>query len=871
MSQKWTRSKQWDDRNIPPALWPVKFLLRAFSSIPLAVSLLTCVALYGTLASVPVGLIALAPTYIVYGLTLLAAIALGAAVPTRLIVLGLRKLRAAPGLRFAAGLLCLLILTAGAAWVWRLWVWPAVNYDTAIGHGLRFFASFVEHNKSTTVRRLRSMEMSELEFYGWWPLKVILLAFVANLITATVRRIEFTFHNIGVLTVHTGIVTIALGSVWYQRLKEEGDVLLMAGPVSAEGIPAPGPIETGFFDNTRVSLWANMGGGRSEQWQQRPLIGLPRYHDYNLGAVSPGPVAPSSSGSDTNDALNISVADPGDGGGGRSIVDLDVYFRVVGYGAYVDLEPTWVAAAEDGEPLRQIEFVRQGAPAGQKPPRLPFLPTRPDARINSLGGLLAVEYTRGMSETRWSDLRAAIDPGRPGRPTMHALVIEVPGQKVVQAYAVEPGTVIAVGDTGYIVEVKELLPQPPFPIVTPGYQGAQSSVAVIRVTPPRAGADARPFDRYVYHRFPEITQDILEEKNDRGMPKRRNADPGIRIGYIDASVAQVYFDEAAGPRDSNDPIVRAIVRPAGGQARVIENLRTGSSVQVAPEAFLRLGDRWDHAVRVEHPEQVPEAQRDNKLLGTHQHAAIAVEVTSQRAPGWRSPLWLPFTQYLLADPNLLRSVQLPDGRRVTMGFGRVRRALPGIALELADFSMSPYPGSEIPQDYRSDVLVIRTSDPSPPEARYTSLNDPLLVRVPFRANPGAPWIANAIAWAVGHIAPTQYKFSQAGWDQRGWTQTKHMADAGQLKRPFANFTILGVGNNPGIYVIASGAVMMSVGIPWAFYVKPLLVKARKRKIQRQVAAGEFVPRGGAMMNGVRAAHAAPLVNPPGQRSAGAKK
>jgi len=65
---------------------------------------------------------------------------------------------------------------------------------------------------------------------------------------------------------------------------------------------------------------------------------------------------------------------------------------------------------------------------------------------------------------------------------------------------------------------------------------------------------------------------------------------------------------------------------------------------------------------------------------------------------------------------------------------------------------------------------------------------------------------------------------------------------GRLKRPFARFTILGVGNNPGIYIIATGAVMMSVGIPWAFYVKPWLVRRKKKQIQDQLARGEYVAK-----------------------------
>ena len=56
MSAKWIRSKQWDDEHIPGWAWPVRFVLRAFSSITLAVTLLGCVVVYAILASIPIGL-----------------------------------------------------------------------------------------------------------------------------------------------------------------------------------------------------------------------------------------------------------------------------------------------------------------------------------------------------------------------------------------------------------------------------------------------------------------------------------------------------------------------------------------------------------------------------------------------------------------------------------------------------------------------------------------------------------------------------------------------------------------------------------------------------------------------------------------------
>jgi hypothetical protein len=63
-----------------------------------------------------------------------------------------------------------------------------------------------------------------------------------------------------------------------------------------------------------------------------------------------------------------------------------------------------------------------------------------------------------------------------------------------------------------------------------------------------------------------------------------------------------------------------------------------------------------------------------------------------------------------------------------------------------------------------------------------------------------------------------------------------MADRGQVRRPFASFTILGVGNNPGIHIIALGGILMSVGIPWAFYVKPWILRRRRDRLRASLGA-----------------------------------
>lgn len=861
MSAKWIRSKQWDDRHLTGALWPVKFLVRTFSEIPTAIVLLLLVVIYGIMASIPVGLIAIIPTKLFYGATFLAALCVGAVLPVWLITRAMRGRGVGKPVRFVTAFVGLALLAALSVAAWQMWVWPAIRFDPLTGKGVRFFAEFIARYQAVQARRLPGMEMSELEFYSWWPLRVVLLLFVVNLVVATVRRIEFSFPYIGVLMVHTGIVTIALGSVYYAAHKQEGDMILLAGGVDDSGTPAPGPAQPGFYDNTQTALWVTQDPVRG--WEQRRLEHVPRYNDYNLDVIGRAEPLPAQAGA--FGPLNIQVPQPPHDPAAPGVVDPSLRFRIVGYAAYADLAQQWVpgsgAPGGAGVATRTVEawITDPNAPATipkDRPAKVwTFLPDVPAERLDSMD-VLAVEYTRGMDEKRWTALRAKLPAPTAHMPAIaHALVVEVPGvgggSGFRAVYPAQPGQQIAVGDTGYTITVREVMDRPPFPIVTKGYQGATSSVAVVSVLPPPAppvppatAVTPRPaFERWIYHRFPEIAQDLLNDAasgdGQGGMGGRRAADPGIRIDLVDASMIQVYLDERA------DGTVRSLVRLPGAEAVVAEDLKVGESVQVAPSLKLKLAERTENARRVEVPVPVAPEMQDKQRIGNHQASAAAVEVSD--ASGVLSIVWVPFTQYLGVGSDGERIVQLGDGKAVRLAFGRVfHEFVPKMSVRLLDFEMTPYPHSDVPQNYASKVLVSGMfgggGTPNQME-RMTSLNEPLLVRMDFQGRDDLPQPARAVVNGIGRLAslvvPNQYKFSQAGWDQAGWRETAAAVQAGELKRPFARFTILGVGNNPGIYIIAAGAIMMSVGIPWAFYLKPWIMKRRKRKIQEQVARGEW--------------------------------
>src|SRR5690606_36765834 len=123
----------------------------------------------------------------------------------------------------------------------------------------------------------------------------------------------------------------------------------------------------------------------------------------------------------------------------------------------------------------------------------------------------------------------------------HALAITLPGETMPTVVPVTEGLSFDWGGLGF--EVEQLLPEPPFPIITEGYQDASSSVAIVKIT---SGDDA--ITRWVYSTFPEISQDLREgeregEQQD-GRPNREAADESlVRVRYLDLTRMHVVFDD----------------------------------------------------------------------------------------------------------------------------------------------------------------------------------------------------------------------------------------------------------------------------------------------------------------------------------------
>ncbi len=71
-----------------------------------------------------------------------------------------------------------------------------------------------------------AVELTEMEVFRHWIFTLLISLFTVCLVTATLVRIPFKLVNLGVLTVHTGLLLLVGGSLYYFGTKVEGNVLL---------------------------------------------------------------------------------------------------------------------------------------------------------------------------------------------------------------------------------------------------------------------------------------------------------------------------------------------------------------------------------------------------------------------------------------------------------------------------------------------------------------------------------------------------------------------------------------------------------------------------------------------------------------------
>lgn len=91
------------------------------------------------------------------------------------------------------------------------------------------------------VRQLPFLEMTEFDWFHWWPFQVLIFSLCTILTLTTIRRIPLRLVNAGVWMIHSGIIILCLGSYYYFGTKIEGDAPVFRRSVSIHvpNVPTP--------------------------------------------------------------------------------------------------------------------------------------------------------------------------------------------------------------------------------------------------------------------------------------------------------------------------------------------------------------------------------------------------------------------------------------------------------------------------------------------------------------------------------------------------------------------------------------------------------------------------------------------------------
>jgi cytochrome c-type biogenesis protein CcsB len=739
------------------------------------------------------------------------------------------------------------------------------------------------------LRQWRPFEMTEFEWFHWWPFDLMIGLLAANIVVTTLRRIPFKPVNFGVWMIHAGVIVLIVGSFIYFNAKVEGDApvarrkiaLAMAdGSDTVEMLASPGAkasvgtgtsrydvevvsidpsweILTGddagsraysvtlmvqspsrqfmrqlvdgkpeytedliltsdpqqpmkrarkelgapivddaivmsmgyesqgwfYLRNDLVKSWAVYVRRPGESaWVERRVSGLPLYNDYiaDRAHVFEAPGAPPL----PIDPIDVPVPPTAEGDPFP-----DVTFRLTGFLRYAQTRSRLVSGASTS-PLNPVATVEMTGPEGQK-----------ESFTLAAFDPASADGTEGILRLRWAPDEASFErmiapPTLSIRIPEAAIDTRISLRDVKEPEADGQPAWRALGGEGTewawrLVAVQEDLPV-----------GARAaSVAVVEFRTPRGTIRRWVFDD------PALTRDV---------PSDGGADPMHGGGPVppDASI------EAAFAPGSGRALVTLIAGPETDRLRLVSSVLPGEprvqAVTVGQPLTLPAGlsmrvASFDARAIVEtRPFVVPKSQR------VRDARELFAQVRLQ-APDGRSQ-WLEYSPYPFDDqrfalrrhPYRPMTVTLGDGRQVEVMFSRQRLPLPEpVALET--FELATHIGG-----YTGDATTIRD---------YTSM-------LRFQDSGTGSWTAPVQVSVNDPVERKGLWYFQAQWDPPDGARFE-----GDRASMGLNYTVLGVGNREGVYIQLAGCVLATLGMIYAFYVKPMIRRRARAAVMKSMPGG----------------------------------
>ncbi len=703
------------------------------------------------------------------------------------------------------------------------------------------------------LREMRGFEMTEFEWFHWWPFKWLVAVLCLNMSIVTVRKIKLNILTAGVWTIHWGVIVMVLGCMVYFSQKIEGDVLVSrraveirtAGgePISMVVTPS-NSVTVGDTSYTITDInpsWELLSGddvgkvaytvtisvqGPDKSFLRQLIAGYPEYTEDII--QSDDPKQPMSRAKNVlgtplvDESLQISLK-----------YDAKDKFFVTQSGAIylrelsADGTPRspWIERPVDNLP-RFNDYIAGYDDVWLVENRTPELYPLSIKVQPSLGDPVETDFIVN-SYLRYAYMKSQVAVGGEELfPT--AWVTLKKGEEAVQSvelYALDPNSSTAdsklmtfkwvsnedelanleqslapaikatVGDklytldlvaneefqqienTEYFFKIKSLQNNL-------NISGVMVSLAIIEL---RRGDET--WERWVFD-TPSMNRDVIEGEQHNNSGKTF-VDENIKMTY---SAGGPTITIVGGLEDSAYRLLTTI----NGDTPTSAPLEIGKPFPLTDEVTITIDRAEPYTISDTRPMIVPQLQRDPSA--SNRYSMIQVVIPSKEGT---VSTWLPYHHYAFESPKELvrrfqykpTTLRLPSGKIIEIMFSRQKENLEvPVALETfeVDSHLGGFTGSTSSiLNWRSIVAFLDGSDTE----MAVSVNDPK---------------------SYG-----DYWFFQSQWDP------PDSASQG------LNYTVLGVGNRRGVFLMLFGCCLTVVGMIWAFYVKPII----KRKRQQAVYAG----------------------------------
>ncbi len=648
-------------------------------------------------------------------------------------------------------------------------------------------------------------EDASMAFFTAWPFSILMIVLMVALAIAVISRYPWKKTQIGWIMTHAGLITVILGHMIKAHWGEEGRLSLWEPDVADADAGAPG--RSSVYEQEEWVLTATLDAG-----------------DDRVKATVPVPLKTLATDAPLARAFRLPSGDT---------VAVERYYPSFAWDEVVTNDDrAGKGGAEPDNPAIRVE-VRSVLAAGGRSGRTWLFARSRQRSAASFGGrgyhfhgdghdhgsgldggshgdALTVYHVEVESEAALRGLleadsaAAAAPPGGPGgKGVLTFAARDGEGTRIAEVAvgSAKVGEEQPIGSTGYAVKLLGY-----FPDLRVGAEGTANSSDEARnpaVALEIRGPDGRSHRRMLFAFAPEL--DIA--------PTGADAVPfDVRYDFPmgqSLPTGAVMVSEVGG---RTEPV--AVVKDPFGERRV-EAFRTdrpipvewlGAEVHILdrfPRARLeRVPWNADYLGRV--PAVLVSIGPDERAGGAGSASpgeAFAATVASDPAAAGRNGRARAWVRWNLVDrPEVLSTER---SGRVELTFGPLKKSL-GFEVELRDFILRTYEGTENPSSFESDVIVrdLETGHTFP---HKIYMNHPLTYK--------------------------GYTFYQADYDKAS------------LKR-----STFQVSYDPSWRVVYLGYILTSLGVAFIFFVKPIMLR-RAAKARAEAVDADDAPEGAAATGG----------------------